>query len=569
MKGREISGVDSAKNTSGKAIGRTIDRDLLSLPGGTLLKRILDNPDPEAFVRRLSAEDLFWIVKRIGEDDCLPVLELADEEQWQYLIDLDIWEKDQLSPEKTLAWLKRLAEADPKRFSNWLLGEERHLLSLLLFRVAEVVVKDQQEEGLDLPEAYFTLDGVFYIKAFSEENQEMIEALLNTLARNDPEAYQEFLYRLAAIIPAEAQEELYRIRNARIAEHGFVPFEEALSVYAPIDLTALKEEPPPLAPGKLIDRTTDEFVPALPLLQMGKEGLFPQAVANIPDQVVFERISIEFADLANRIIAAGNFPEISDPDVLGASCVQATGYLNIALERLCNKDISKAKDILDNHSLLTLFRTGYGLAVDLQNEARRWRQKSWFFSQGWKNEFWGEPWGEVLDGLLTVRPLFYSGDKERETYRDFKSGNDLDETRKQLRRIEVLDRMLARLSLLGRDARLQQTHKTFHSILFNRWAHKLLEKESSFEALSQNEADRFFHILREGETDPPFRMPLFKDMFLSDFMEGAADFEPGEADVLREALGRVWENFCREYEDIKTEDIEGRFSPFVVILPSR
>ena len=549
------------------ALGRTIEHDLLSLPGGALLKRILENENPEAFVRRLSAEDLFWILKRIGEDDCLPVLELAHEEQWQYLIDLDIWEKDLLSPEKTLTWLKRLAEADPERLSNWLFGEERYLLSFLLFRAAEVVIKNREEEVSDLPETYFTVDGVFYIRAFLEEDQEMIEALLTTLARNNHEAYQELLYGLAAIIPAEVQEELYRLRNGRIAEHGFVPFEEALLVYAPIDLAALKTETPPLPPGKLVDKTNDEFVPALPLLQMEKEGIFPQAVSRISDQVIFERISIEFADLANRIIAAGNFPEISDPDILGASCRQATGYLNIALERLSNKDIAKAEDLLSNHSLLTLFRAGYGLAVDLQRKAKRWRQQSWFFSQGWENEFWGSPWDETLDGLLTVRPLFYNGDKESIPYRDFKSGNDLDETRRQLRQIQALDMMLARLSLTEHDTHLKQLHKTFHSILFNRWAHKLLERDPSFEPLSQNEAGRFFRILRQEETDPPYRMTLFKDMFISAFMEGAADFEPDETDALREALNQVWENFCREYEDVKTDGIEGRFSPFLLILP--
>mgnify|MGYP001593221964 CR=1 FL=1 len=549
------------------AMGKIIDQDLLLLPGSALLKRIIEDEDPQAFVRRLSAEDLFWIVKRIGEDDCLPVLELAHEEQWQYLIDLDIWQKDRLSPEKTLAWLKRLGEADPERLSNWLFGEERNFLSFLLFSAAEVVVKNQEEEGLDLPETYFTVDGVFYVRALSDENQEMIEALLTTLAQNNNEGYHRLLYGLAAIIPAEAEEELYRLRNGRIAEHGFVPFEEALSVYAPLDLDALKTETPPLPPGKLVDKTNNEFVPALPLLQLEKEGIFRHTVSHISDPLVFERISVEFADLANHIIAAGNFPEISDPDILKASCRQATGYLNIALERLSRNDIPAAEAILRSHSLLTLFRAGYGLAVDLQREAKRWQQKSWFFSQGWKNEFWGSPWEEMLDGLLATRPLFYDGEAAAIPYREFKSGSDLDETRKQLQRIQTLDRMLSRLSLTESDTHLKQLHKTFHSVLFNRWAHKLLENKPSFEPLPQNEAARFFLVLRREETAPPYRMAAFKELFISDFIEGAADFAPNETDALREALNQVWENFCCEYEAVRTEDLEGRFSPFLLISP--
>ncbi len=555
--------MDFSKNTSAAASKRTLDSDLLLLPGGTLLKRILENENPGAFVRRLSAEDFFWVVKQIGEDDCLPILELAGEEQWQYLIDLDIWEKDTLSTEKALVWLKRLAEADPERLSDWLFGEEQPLISFLLYQAAEIVIKTPDEEGPELSEAYFTLDGVFYIKALREENREMLEELLRTLAQKNHELYQGLLYELASMIPAEAEEELYRLRNGRIAEHGFVPFEEAISVYAPLDLAALQTTSSALPPGKLIDKSTDEFVPVVPLRQVENKGMFSQTLANISDGFVLERIAIEFADLANRIIAAGNFSEISDPEILKASCLEAAAYLNIAVERLSNNDMTKAADTLEKHSVIELFRFGYGLAVDLQKEAGRWRKQSWFFSRGWGNDFWGARWEHLLDGLFATRPLFSSGGQM--PYRNFETINDLDETRKNLHQMQALDTMMARLSPLVTDTHFNLTHKTFHSILFNRWAHQVLEKEPSVEPLSQSDAARFFAILRNEETHPPYRMASFKDKFIAAFMEGAVDFKPEETNALFEALNDIWEDFRREYEDIKTEDIESRFSPFVLI----
>ncbi|MBW6484886.1 MAG: hypothetical protein K0B01_01875 [Syntrophobacterales bacterium] len=88
---------------------KTVNSDLLSLPGDKLLQRVLDSENPGELVKQLPAEDLFWVVKRIGADDCLALLEIASEEQWQYLVDLDVWRKDLLSPQKALAWLKLLS----------------------------------------------------------------------------------------------------------------------------------------------------------------------------------------------------------------------------------------------------------------------------------------------------------------------------------------------------------------------------------------------------------------------------------------------------------------------------
>jgi len=557
--------VTSSVTASEHLSRKTVNSDLLSLPGDKLLQRILDSENPGEVVKQLSAEDLFWIVKRIGADDCLALFEIASEEQWQYLIDLDVWRKDLLSPEKALAWLKLLAEADPERLSAWLFGEEQEFLALLLFRVAEVIIKDEDDET-DLPNTWFTLDGRFYVKALNEEDQETIEELLSILGKNDHESYQKLLFDLAAISPTEAEEELYRLRNGRIAEHGFLPFEEAIAVYAPLDVGALNTETPPLLPGKLVEHGENELIPALPLLQLEKESLLSLTFSNISDQLLFDRVSLEFADLANRLIVAGNFPEISDPDILAASCRQAGGYLNIVIERLCGKDIAGAEILLRKHSLLTLFRTGYGFAVSLQREAKRWRQESWYFGQNRKNEFWGSPWGDTLDGLLLEHPRFFAGDRNNEPFKEFTSIKELDDAGKQLSMMQAMDRMLARLSPVGSDDHFRISEQgSVHSLLFTRWAHKILDGGQSFAPLSRTEAGRFFHSLRQGEEHPPYRMPAYKELFINAFMEGAPDFEPEAANALREALALLWEEFSGEYENIAANDLEGRYSPFLLI----
>ena len=121
-------------------------KELLTLSGSALLNRILDEESPETFVRRLPEEDFFWIVKRIGEADCLPLLRLASEDQWEYLLDLETWVRDRLDADRTLSWFSRLGHADPERFAAWLFSQGDGLFSLLINQRAEVAVKDGDGE---------------------------------------------------------------------------------------------------------------------------------------------------------------------------------------------------------------------------------------------------------------------------------------------------------------------------------------------------------------------------------------------------------------------------------------
>ncbi len=544
----------------------TGEKGLLSLSSGELLKRVLDSENPGEVVRKMPAEDFFWIVKRIGEEESLTLLELAGEDQWQYLVDLDAWRKDTLSPEKAMDWMKLLAEADPERFSTWVLTEARNFLSLILFRTAEVIIKDA-DDAEDLPGDWFTLDGRFYIKALNEEDQETLERLLSTLGKNDHDLYQELLFTLAAVIPSEVEEELYHFRNSRIAEHGFLPFEEAIAVYAPLDAGFLEDEKPPLLPGHLTAGEEDTSIPTLPLAQVESGNLFSQAFSRLEEASSRDRVSLEFADLVNQLIVAANLPEISDPDILVYSCRQAAGYLNVTLERLCGRDMDKAEKLLRNHTLLALFRTGYGFAVALKLKTRKWRAESWFFKRGLKNAFWGTPWGETLDGLLMERPHFFNGPVNAEPFKEFADIQELDDAEKQLHMLQSLDRLLTRLSPADMDAHIRPSgENTVHSMILTRWAHKILGEEPSFAPLSRADAARFFHTAREKEQHVPYRMASYREVFIADFMEGAPDFEPEASAALTSALETIWEDFTGEYENIAAKDLEGRYSPFLRIL---
>jgi len=469
-----------------------------------------------------------------------------------------------------LSWLSRLSDADPARFAVWLFRHEDALFSLLINGKAEVIIRDGEEEA-DLSAGYFTLDGRFYIRPIREEAREAIEGLLRTLAGKDHHAYQDLLYGLAAFIPAEAEEELYRFRNGRLAEHGFLPYEEAVAVYAPLDPAILRaKEPPILLPGRLCSTEEGALIPVSPLMHVGEDLLFAEALSRIGDPLLQDRICLEFAGLCNRIVSADASAQEIDSELLSASCRRAASYLNLALERLCGKDAEAAATLLRDNSLEALFRVGYGAALKLHWETDRWRKKSLFLQQGKMNAFWGTPWEETLDGLCAICPLYFTDKDAGNPYRDFRTVEDLEETYRRVDQIKAIDRLLMDLSIRrGESVRLPAWAETFHPMLFNRWARAILGIEMSPAPLTRKQAEHFFRLVRRNDKGPPYRMAGFKEFFIDDLTRESFDVAAETVKVLREALSLIWDAFCQEYEGVAAGDLWGRYLRYLRIASGR
>ncbi len=539
---------------------------MLSRPGGDLLRAILEMDQPEAFVRSLPPDDFFRMVKRIGEEDALPALAAASDEQWQHLLDLEIWRRDSLDAPKTLAWLGRLARANATRLAEWIFSEQGDLVSLVLLRRAHILFRDGEGEW-DVPSGYFTLDGAFYIKAADPGEAHLLESFLRVLARGNDEAYRALLFNLSLHLPAETEEELHRLRSSRLAEYGFPPYEQALAVYAPLDPSALQSEAKPLLPGALAVAEEKGLIPVASFSNIDAFGFLKEAVGLLADPPEADRIRLEFATLCNTLIAADSYACLDDDEGLGRIGRQAAGYLHVALAALCGEDAARAAKLLGDHSLTTIFRVGYGFAVKLQRRAKRWTAESWFSQMGRSLDFWGSPWSDILEGLLFARPLCFDPDAA-EAYRPFESYDDVKKTEERLVQVEALDRMLARLTQIASGpARIDS--ETFAPLLFARWARYLLHLEPSFAPLSRAQAAAFFRLLRQGETGPPYRMERYRDVFIEEFRKGAAGFESAAVDALGRALSDVWNMFTHEYEYVATKDLSSRYAKYLPIRSKR
>jgi hypothetical protein len=543
-------------------------KDLHTLPGAKILNRILQQKNPRKLVQSLSSGDFLWLVKKIGEEDCLPLLELATVDQWQYLLDLETWQKDRVDMANSWVWINRLLKVDPRRLVRWLFGKGGDLASYHFFRSIEVIVLDKEDEAYDLPEGYFSLDGVFHVRVIDSGHRETIENILREMAKEDFNQYQALLLGLANVIPAELEEGMHRLRNVRLAEHGFLPYEEAIGVYAPLEPEALSPEGLQALPEVHVDEEVRTLVPVSPLYHTETENMLTEAASRIVDPVFLDRIRLEFAGLCNQIISTEGlqFRELED---LIRVCGKAARTLNLALERLCGGDVSRAQEVLRRHSLVSLFRVGFGLALKLKWEAEGWLRGSWFYGLELDTDFWGEHWGGILAGLLEKSPRLYVELQEDEGYRDFEWVSELGECLRVLRRLMVLDSLMERLaaSYPMDEQLIQSSGVTFHPFFFNLWGRGILKLEPSFSGLSLSQARRLFRHLRGGSSAPPYTMPGFEEVFVSNFMAHVSDADPEAASILREALALIWQTFYEEYKQVSMTDLDSRYSKYITITP--
>ena len=221
-------------------------REIMELPPEKALDRILGDPQPAALVHSFPEQDFYFLVNEIGPEESLPLLSLATNKQWEHIVDLETWQKDKLDLKMVTRWLSLLQEADPKRFIQWFLQDQLEFIELYLFRNLEVRIREHDQEPSDFGNEYFTLDNTYYYKfidipaetetekAADAQRRALLNRLTQNLASLEHSAFQSVLLEATHIIPGETEEDCYRWRSVRLAEKGFLPFDEAVGIYQPM-----------------------------------------------------------------------------------------------------------------------------------------------------------------------------------------------------------------------------------------------------------------------------------------------------------------------------------------------
>ncbi len=461
---------------------------MLSMPAEQAMAAILDHPQPAALVHSFPEEDLHFLIHDLGLDNALPLIALASNRQWEFMLDMEVWKKDQLNYPLATTWLQLLLRADPNRLVKWCFDERLEFLELYLFRNIELRVRESDQFSSDLNDGFFTDDDTFYVRfvdypaatpessAAKARRNEMLRLLLHRISGFDHPRYQGLLLESASLIPVETEEELFRLRNVRLAEKGFLPFHEAVGVYQPLRPGDLSNR------GKKTIRPPSQDDPRFPVPQFAAtfldgDNLFVRALKGIRDLYVIQQLQGELAGLCNQVISADQ-AVIRNRDQLKSVVTKVSGYLSIGLERMTestvNKQESMASALLQRHLLADIFRNGFGSALQLKWQATRWRKSSWCQSQQVDLAFWDERWLGLLGGLLIDRPQFYDPSAGGSMYRDFLTRKEIEATGRGLDQVIALDQLLERMAVtIAADAGIRRL--TYKNLLLTLWVRASLK----------------------------------------------------------------------------------------------
>lgn len=542
-------------------------KEIMSLPPEKALDTILSADLPAELIQSFSEQDLYLLVHDIGLNDALPIIALAHSDQWGFMLDVEIWERDRLDLDLTTHWFKVLLLSDMKRMVRWLLEERLEFLELYLFRNIEVIIREENEDPSDFPDGFFTVDDYFYVRikekpeplivrdgeepVTQDDLEEVIHALIDQIMAMDYYLYQQIMLESMSVIAAEVEEEDFRFRNVRLSEKGFLPFDEALEVYSPLDPDQIGKHS---ATRTSLSPSDPDWLPS-PLShvrEIKEQNLFSDSLEVIGTRFDLSELDMEFAALCNQIIAAEQ-KAIRDKAGLAHVVQKAVANISLGLEVLLDQegtsDSTTRMNLVMAHSLKNLFRVGLGRIIHVKRQAQAMIKDSWFHRQKLPLTFWGEQGLGVIGGLLVEKPVYYDNYASGTLYRDFKTLDDILKTEKVLSDIQGFDQLLTMMAPRMDD--FKDLHLTCYSLVMTLWVHAKSGKPVENEGpVAMDDVRRWFGNLWEpGERDPDTSRGEIRETEKKDVLAWLSNRSGFTEQEISSRMGQALETMFREFEN--------------------
>jgi len=375
---------------------------------------------PEELVQSLPEQEIFLTVKEVGEKDCLDLISLTTPEQFQYLLDIEFWKRDQLDPEKILHWIEILLESGDKKVAQFIRTTDPEFVALTLKKFIRVTtLEEEYTERMDrIP--LFTLDQFYFIDFKGVKTREVFEPFLKTFYRVESEGYRRLMELLICELESGLEETGYRLRNGRLNDYGFPDFEEALEIYQFInpDLLVKGERIPIAESPEPLKRES-----AIYYLTFHCEGpFFSSILSRVDDLGELDRLKQEITGLCNKALVAEAI-DLSNISGMERVVKKVYHYLNLGLQYLSSEEEKRAIEILQSLPIQKIFQCGVSLTILLRRKAETILRGPWFEGDRENLVLLDLPHFEKFEGILRKRPTLYRDG----IHEDFKNLQDLKE----------------------------------------------------------------------------------------------------------------------------------------------
>jgi hypothetical protein len=524
---------------------------ILNSRGRERIRTLFLSEHPGELIQRLPELEVYLTVKEVGEKDCLDLISLTTPEQFQYLLDLEFWKKDALSPEKILHWMELLLESGEERVIQFIRTSDPEFIGLLLKKFLKVITADgEPTEASDRIPA-FTLDQYYFIHFRQKEARSVFIPFLQILYRIDEEGYRRLMEAVIVELESEMEEVGYRLRNARMADYGFPDSEEALEIYRFVDPDCLSLEKRAIRGG--MPGETDRICPPFYLTFHGEGSFLSALLSKIDDPQEQNRIRMELAVLSNKAMVAEPI-DLSEIDEMKRVTQKVFHYLNLGLQYVSGEDDVRALEVLHDFPLQKIFQCGVGATLLLKKKAESILREPWFSGDRRNLVFLDPPHLEKFEGVLRKRPVLYRNG----TAEDFKNLQDFRETKNILERVEAVTRFLGEsLQVYPKRLREWDQEITLSTIFLTALANQILKGRFQFESIESAQLQHLFSRIFERDEKG-------KGVIRMEIKNGWKEvLESMEADEIRRIHLLAFKDFCL---DLFQEEF-GRIPPEEEIDP--
>ncbi len=346
-------------------------RCVQSLRGKDQMDLLILSSQAVQVARLLPEEDIYFMVKEVGEEDALPVLAIISEKQLQYLFDMEWWRGDKFLPQKAMDWLLWVEKANDRQLLHWLLTEDFDQKVMVLQSLIKVFKQDEmtdQYEGVESLE-HFTLDGVFDIFTKVPDVASLLKNLFKLLYVEDQKVFYALMEAVIWYQITPTVEAAYRRWRSRVEEKGVLSYEEAIGVYSLLDADSLKLEAP--SHEVFVDPELPYAVaPVHPLTDTDPLTFFGQCLAMMKNHERQNAICWELMYLANKVMVADQ-QEFGNLASHHETMRKVLGFINIGLELGAGGDITKGESLLNQTWIQSLFQVGYAGIMRLKWEGEK------------------------------------------------------------------------------------------------------------------------------------------------------------------------------------------------------
>lgn len=335
---------------------------LTTVSASHLAKAIFDADVPEEVIRELPAQTLYMVIQYNGLHSSIEVVEQSTDEQLKAIIDLDIWNRDEINETQIWEWLRLADIPDPSSsdtsgldiLAKFLKCFDLKLVSLLIRKYINVTTN---EEPTDQPpaERCFSPDNGFTWLSFRDLTADQ-EFLLGRLVAMIFESKAEVFYQLLSIAQANTnillEEEAYQDKEKRLAVEGIPEFAYACEINSGKTAKVIVKE--------LVEKTTIQSYDLAviePLVAIANEAEIPEPLLSALKSNQQESLLEEFTLLINAGCVFFKIP-FFEKESLNFLCKQIIGAINIGLESLINESGHTADKVLGGLELKKIYQVG-------------------------------------------------------------------------------------------------------------------------------------------------------------------------------------------------------------------